>query len=176
MRLIVQPHKFLKHLTAPFSGATHDQDGNTLPSKHTKSWVFTLGNERKDNHLTFKATRLKGRTINDPVEVSVMAGTHSHDDLNYLPLGEVSTNGVFTPSPYTPMSGRGEIGLQTFKWLLSVSSDEDFAMPDHLEIMCDAKCARCAKPLSNPNSMKEVLGPICRSKVNTSKPAKPKRR
>ena len=139
-RITVQPHKFLKHLTAPFFGATHDQNGNALPSKRTRSWVFTLGNERKNNHLTFKATRYRGKTINDPVEVSVMDGTNANCDRTNIPLGEVSTTGSFRVfNNYITSCPRAEIGRLTIQWLLKISADQDFVMPDHLEIMTDAR-------------------------------------
>jgi|SaaInlV_150m_DNA_6_1039752.scaffolds.fasta_scaffold50781_2 hypothetical protein len=169
----IKPSEFLAHLNAPFFGATHDHNGAALPSKRTKSWVFTLGNERKDNHLTYKATRLKGQTLNEPVEVSLnLHGLNSLYDPVYQTIGTVDSKGTLRIQYGLNLNQpRLDIGYETLVWLLGVSTDQDFEMPDNLQIMCEAKCARCALPLTNPSSLKQAIGPICRKKINKSSPA-----
>ena len=172
--ITIDTSDFLAHLTAPFFGATHDQDGNALPSKRTKEWVFTLGNERKDNHLTYKATRLKGRTINDPVEVSLnLHGLNSIHDPVYQTIGTVDSRGTLRVQYGLNLNQpRLDIGYDTLVWLLGVATDPSFEMPDHLQIMCEARCARCRLPLTNPTRLTSAIGPLCRHKINTRKPAK----
>lgn len=173
-QITIDPSDFLAHLTAPFFGATHDQDGNALPSKRTKEWVFTLGNDRKSNHLTYKATRHKGQTVNDPVEVSLnLHGLNSIHDPVYQTIGKVDSRGTLRVEYGLNLNQpRLNIGYDTLVWLLGVATDPSFEMPDHLQIMCEAKCARCRLPLTNPNSLKSAIGPICRRKINKSKPAR----
>ena len=175
-QITVGTSDFLSHLNAPFFGKTHDQDGNALPSKRTKSWVFTLGNVRKDNHLTFKSTRYKGQTVNDPVEVSLnLQGLNSIYDPVYQTIGTVDSKGTLRIKHGLDLNQpRMGIGYDTLVWLLNVATSPDFEMPNHLQIMCEARCARCRLPLTNPNSLKSAIGPVCRSKINKSKPAKRK--
>ena len=174
-QITVDPKDFLNHLTAPFFGATHDQDGNALPSKRTKSWIFTLGNDRKSNHLTYKATRYKGQKRTDPIEVSLnLHGLNDILDPVYQTIGTVDRNGTLRVQYglNLNLNQRMGIGYDTLVWLLSAATTPDFQMPDNLQIMCEAKCARCALPLTNPNSLKSAIGPICRGKINKSKPAR----
>jgi hypothetical protein len=144
----IKPSEFLAHLTAPFFGATHDHNGVALPSKRTKSWVFTFGNERKDNHLTYKATRLKGQTLNEPVEVSLnLHGLNSLYDPVYQTIGTVDERGTLRIQYGLNLNQpRLDIGYETLVWLLSASVNPSFEMPDNLQIMCEAKCARCSPP------------------------------
>lgn len=166
--ITIKPSEFLAHLNAPFYGKTHDQNGVAQKSKSTKSWVFTLGNERKDNHLTYKATRYKGQTINDPVEVSLnLHGLNSLSDPVYQTIGTVDERGSLRIQYGLNLNQpRLDIGYETLVWLLSASVNPDFEMPNNLQIMCEAKCARCEKSITNPNSIKLAFGPICRQILN----------
>ena len=172
-QIVVPISDFLNHLHAPFFGKPFNNSLIAQPSKRTQEWVFTLANERKDNHLTFKATRYKGQTINDPIEVSLnMLGINSYPLTSYEVIGTVDRKGTLRIKYGLDLKQkRIDIGYDTLVWLLGASTTPNFTMPDHLQIMCEARCARCRLPLSNPNSLKTAIGPICRSKINKSKPA-----
>lgn len=169
--ITIKPSEFLTHLNAPFYGKTHDQNGVAIASKCTKSWVFTLGNDRKDNHLTYKATRYKGQTINDPVEVSLnLHGINSVLDPVYQTIGTVDSKGTLRIQYGLNLNQpRLDIGYETLVWLLSAAVNPSFEMPNNLQIMCEAKCARCEKAITNPNSIKLAFGPICRKILNKQK-------
>ena len=99
--------------------------------------MFTLGNERKDNHLTYKATRHKGQTINDPVEVSLnLQGLNSLSDPVYQTIGTVDSKGTLRIQYGLNLNQpRLDIGYETLVWLLSASVNPSFEMPNNLQIM-----------------------------------------
>ena len=157
---------FHSALTAPFGGAdTHDREGNPIPSTSGKSWTFTLHNSARNTHLTFRSRRPKGWTIESPVLIDLMVGTDNTSDFAFI--GSVS-NGVFKTSPKTKVTGdQLATASRTMAWLMTLTSQ-----PSALEIKAAAKCCRCAKKLTNPDSIDDGLGPICRSKMNESKVSK----
>lgn len=171
-QISVQPENLLTHLLAPFYGATHDEVGRPLPSAKTKMWTFTLGNKRKNNHLTFRSVRKAGKTINDPVLIEVMVGSSLWET-----LGEINTVGglnLFHGSTmkYCQSSSYLNIERLTLKWLVQVMNKQSYELPEHLELMTSSRCASCGLKLTNPDSLEFAIGPICRNKQNRSKRAK----
>lgn len=154
------------HISAPFYGKNVDENGNALPSKREKSWTFTLSNSRLNTHMTFKSVRSKGDYLTDPTTLYVMDGNDVYER-----IGTVSS-GIFRPSAV--ITTRLVLAQETLSWLLQ-STQEDMDNSPHLKIYAQSRCARCARKLTNPNSIEFFFGPICRGKANISKPAQPKK-
>ena len=163
----IAPEKFVKALTAPFGGAkTHDENGVALPSKRERSWTFTLHNNEAGTHLTFKSRRPKGWTINSPVLIDLMVGTDNSSDFGFI--GSVSPNGFFKASPKFKVSEeRAKLGSRAMVWLLS-KLHHGADIPEALEIKGSTGCCRCGRKLTNPDSIDDGMGPICRKKANSS--------
>jgi len=158
---------FLSALLAPFGGKdTHNEAGEALPSKTSKAWTFTLHNTDRDTHLTFKSRRPKGWTVNSPVLIDLMVGTDNESDFSFI--GSVSPRGFFKASPKSKVSeDRKVVANRTLVWLLSkLHNGQD--LPEALEIKGASKCCRCARKLTNPDSVSDGMGPICRKKANKS--------
>ena len=85
----------------------------------------------------YKATRLKGQTINEPVEVSLnLHGLNRHLDPVYQTIGTVDSKGTLRIQYGLNLNQpRLDIGYETLVWLLGVSTDQDFEMPDNLQII-----------------------------------------
>lgn len=163
----VKIENLLTHISAPFFGKGVDENGNALPSKRDKSWTFTLSNSRLNTHMTFKSVRSKGDYLTDPTTLYVMDG----NDI-YERIGTVTKAGVLNIA--TVYSPRLVLAQDTLRWLLS-ANQEDMENSPHLKIYAQSRCARCARKLTNPNSIEFFFGPICRGKANISKPAQPKK-
>lgn len=163
----VKIENLLSHISAPFYGKNVDENGNALPSKRDKSWTFTLSNSRLNTHMTFKSVRSKGDYLTDPTTLYVMDG----NDI-YEKIGTVTKSGVFNASYI--IGSRLSLAQDTLRWLLQATQEEMKNSP-HLKIYAQSRCARCARKLTNPNSIEFFFGPICRGKANISKPAQPKK-
>jgi hypothetical protein len=164
----IASENFISALLAPFGGKdTHNAEGEALPSTTSKAWTFTLHNTQRDTHLTFKARRPKGWTVESPVLIDLMVGTDNTSDFGFI--GSVSPRGFYKPSPKSKVSeDRKAIANRTMVWLLT-KLNNGVELPDALEIKGASKCCRCAKKLTNPDSVDDGMGPICRAKANESK-------
>ena len=159
---------FLSALLAPFGGKdTHNEAGEALPSKTSKAWTFTLHNTDRDTHLTFKSRRPKGWTVNSPVLIDLMVGTDNESDFGFI--GSVSPRGFYKASSKSKVDAdRKAVADRTLVWLLTKLNNGQ-ELPEALEMKGASKCCRCAKKLTNPDSVNDGMGPICRKKANESK-------
>ena len=155
--------KFLTALLAPFGGKeTHDDNGQPLPSTSQKNWTFTLHNTLANTHVTFKARRPKGWTVESPVLVDMMVGTDNESDFAFV--GSVRSNGVYSPSPKCKAVGaQADKAHRTLTWLMAGLASN--TLPEALEIKAESKCCRCGRKLTNPESIDDAMGPICRGKA-----------
>lgn len=164
----IKAENFISALLAPFGGKdTHSESGEALPSTSSKAWSFTLFNKDRNTHLTFRSRRPKGWTVNSPVLIDLMVGKDNSSDFGFI--GSVSPRGFYKPSEKSKVEGdRLDVANRTMVWLLTkLTSGQE--LPEALEIKGASKCCRCAKKLTNPDSIDDGLGPICRSKANESK-------
>ena len=167
----INQDKFVSALLSPFGGKeTHNESGEALPSSSQKSWTFTLHNTTKDTHLTFRARRPKGFTVNSPIMIDLMVGKDNSNDFGFI--GSVNNRGHFKVSEKSKVeASRRDLGSRTMAWLLTKLNNGQ-ELPEALEIKAAAKCCRCAKKLTNPDSIDDGLGPICRKKANESQVSK----
>ena len=167
MTVSINHTKFIPALLAPFGGAeTHDENGKALESTRQKSWTFTLTNKDKGTHLTFRSRRPRGWTINSPVLVDLMVGSDNEESFGFI--GSVNSRGFFKVSPKSKVSDpRLKVASRTMVWLLT-KLNNGVELPEALEIKGSTGCARCGRKLTNPDSIEDGLGPICRAKANKS--------
>ena len=166
----IAPEKFLVALTSAFGGKdTHDSNGKPLESKTTKSWTFTLYNSDRKTHLTFRSRRPKGWTINSPVLIDLMVGTDNESEFQFI--GSVNHNIYKGSNKAKVIPEKLNKANKTMNWLLTRITNK-VVLPEALEIKGSTKCARCSRKLTNPDSIDDGLGPICRSKMNQSKVSK----
>lgn len=167
MTVSINHTKFIPALLAPFGGKeTHDENGNALEATSQKSWTFTLTNKDKGTHLTFRSRRPRGWTVNSPVLVDLMVGSDNEESFGFI--GSVNARGFFKVSPKSKVAEeRLKVASRTMVWLLTkITSGQD--LPEALEIKGSTGCARCGRKLTNPDSIDDGLGPICRAKANKS--------
>jgi len=167
MTVSINHTKFIPALLAPFGGKdTHDEKGVALESSRQKSWTFTLTNKDKGTHLTFRSRRPRGWTINSPVLVDLMVGCDNEGSFEFI--GSVSGNGFFKVSQKSKVQEeRLKVSSRTMVWLLT-KLNNGVELPEALEIKGSTGCARCGRKLTNPDSIDDGLGPICRAKANKS--------
>jgi len=159
----ISPNKFLTALLAPFGGAeTHDKNGNLIESSSQKSWTYTLYNANKETHLTYRSRRPKGWTCKGPVLIDVQINQE------FMFLGSVNNQGMFKPSDKSKIDEHNRSHTaNALQWVLS-RIVEQRTLPTALEIKGSTCCARCGRALTNPDSIDDGLGPICRAKQNNS--------
>jgi hypothetical protein len=167
----INQDKFVSALLSPFGGKeTHNESGEALKSTSQKSWTFTLHNTDKDTHLTFRSRRPKGFTVNSPVMIDLMVGSDNSNDFGFI--GSVNPRGFYKASEKSKVAAdRLEVANRTLVWLMT-KLNNGVELPEALEIKAAAKCCRCSKKLTNPDSIDDGLGPICRKKANESKVSK----
>lgn len=162
----INPEKFLYALNAPFGGAnTHNENGEPLKSTKSKSWTFTLYNSDRQTHLTFRSRRPRGWTVDSPVLIDLMTGSDNESEFGFI--GSVNNN-IYKASHKTKVAkDKLDVANRTMVWLLTkiINGSE---LPEALEIKGSTNCARCSRKLTNPDSIDDGLGPICRSKMNQS--------
>ena len=164
----ITAENFISALLAPFGGKdTHNEAGEALPSTSSKAWSFTLHNTERNTHLTFKARRPKGWTVNSPVLIDLMVGKDNESDFGFI--GSVSPRGFYKASPKSKVDAdRKTVANRTLVWLLT-KLNNGVELPEALEIKGASKCCRCARKLTNPDSVSDGMGPVCRKKANKSK-------
>ena len=163
--------KVLPAILAPFGGKdTHSTSGKALKSRSEKSWSFTLHNTTKETHLTFRSRRPKGWTVNSPVLIDLMVGSDNEESFGFI--GSINARGFYKPSEKSKVeASRLAVANRTLVWLMTkLTTGQE--LPEALEIKGESGCARCGRKLTNPDSIDDGLGPICRGKMGKSKVSK----
>ena len=163
----INPEKFIAAVLAPFGGKdTHTKSGELKPSTSGKSWTFTLFNRSTSTHLTFKSYRPKGWKIDSPVLISIMVGTDNNSDFGYV--GSISKEGFYKPSEKSKVAKGHQVKAdRALVWLLT-KLRAGVELPAAVEIKGSTGCCRCGRKLTNPDSINDGLGPVCRKKANQS--------
>ena len=167
----IATENIINAILAPFGGAkTHNEAGEAIPSTSGRSWTFTLHNNDRNTHLTFKSYRPKGWTVESPVLISLMTGTDNSSDFGFI--GSINKHGFFKVSPKAKVAkDRLEVASRSLVWLLTKLRNET-EFPEAFEFKGANTCCRCARKLTNPDSIDDGMGPICRKKANTSQVSK----
>ena len=129
----ISQDNFLNALLSPFGGKdTHNAEGEALPSTSSKAWSFTLHNSERGTHLTFKARRPKGWTVESPVLIDLMVGKDNESGFGFI--GSVNTNGFYKPSEKSKVDAdRKAVADRTLVWLLT-KLYHGVELPEALEI------------------------------------------
>ncbi|QNH71474.1 hypothetical protein PP938_gp103 [Rhizobium phage AF3] len=112
--------------------------------------IFTLKSRRTEDHFTYKVKKRKEGLY----YVFVLSKGFEY-------IGTLQDRRFFPSKKH----GRSldELPLRAFKW--SIDHIETGKVPSELEFYHEGKCARCLRPLTDPNSLKTGLGPECRTKI-----------
>lgn len=152
-------------LLAPFGGKdARDPNGSPIPSTSTARWTFTLENLERGSHITFRVCRPKGWDIESPVLVDLLTSGDNVDGFTFLgSFGRVG----FRRSKKIKPEGFMFVGLRTMNWITAKLDqfDRDGSVPSGLRVLGEDRCSRCGRKLTNPESIKDGLGPLCRTKV-----------
>ena len=121
----------------------------TLVSKATgKRYTYRVAAAKDNPHMFF---------------VSLLTGQSNETDYEYI--GFLKTMGMTSEL----IAGRkGNAAHPAFKglaWLLKqIENSNPLAMPETVEFWHEGRCARCARPLTDPASIARGLGPECATK------------
>ena len=124
--------------------------------------TLTLRSKVTGNHYTYRVSRL-----DDPQKhlwfVSILTGPNNISDYTYIGVieaeGEDEEPRFRTTAKTKDPESKGVRGFGYFANRLFNSSRSVF---DQMEVSHIGKCGRCARPLTDPESIRMGLGPICR--------------
>jgi len=121
--------------------------------------VFTVDNG-KGTHYTYKVTR---KEDGDKVIYFVGLLTGPDNTSNYTYIGLLNTFAKALTLKLTRASKMtwNSKPVQVFNWALSVIQKVK-TLPEGYSIQHEGRCARCSRVLTDPESIRTGLGPICR--------------
>jgi len=124
--------------------------------------VFTLVSKKTGSRFTFRVRR--SRKAADPLHhVEVLTG---HSTYSYI--------GTLLPEQRFSRGRRSELPdfdgrVLAFGWfwktLHEPRSERQLAIPEMVEMWHVGRCGRCARPLTDPESIQSGFGPECRAKT-----------
>ena len=119
---------------------------------------FTLVSKATGKRFTYRVAASK--TNDNMFFLNLLTGS---DDYTYIgAIRTAGTHSVLTAGQY------GNANLPAFKgmrWLLrKIEGSSPLEMPDSVEFWHEGRCAKCARPLTDPASIARGLGPECASK------------
>ena len=128
--------------------------------------VLTVVNRKSGSRLTFKIQRAKeAKHGRRPWFVKLGSGPA----FDYIGLiGERSQD---TPDARLRVKRGGTLqeqrGVAAFEWILRTLNTSKMAatITPLIEIWHEGKCGRCARPLTDPESIKTGFGPECRKRM-----------
>lgn len=117
---------------------------------------FTLVSKATGKRYTYRVAKSKGER---PVYfVSLLTGPSNETDYQYLGFGKYGQSGLIA-------GGKGNPAHPAFialNWAMNHLGQG--VMPEKLEFWHEGRCAKCARPLTDPESIKRGLGPECATK------------
>lgn len=128
--------------------------------------IFTLLSTKTNKHFTYKVTcpKDKSRERSDILFVSVLSGSDNTSDYTYIGYLK-KTNGAWTFFYDTNSKFKhSSLSIVAFNYCFngyyrSNSSD----LNGKVEFLHMGKCCRCARPLTDQQSIKNGIGPDCLS-------------
>jgi len=122
---------------------------------------FTLVSKKTGKRFTYRVAAAKDSDT--MFFVSLLVGQSNESDYEYI--GFLKTTGVTSDL----IAGRkGNASHPAFKglgWLLAnIENSNPLEMPADVEFWHEGRCAKCARPLTDPTSIARGLGPECASK------------
>ena len=123
--------------------------------------VFTLKSKKTDRHYTYKVTLADKRDEDSPWDnwfVALLTGGEE-----YVYIGMLARNGERSPFFKTTAKTRNPTApsVRGFGWFVKHLFDSQRTI-DQVEFWHEGRCGRCSRPLTDPESIKSGIGPICR--------------
>lgn len=122
--------------------------------------VGTLTSQRSGEHYTYRFTAVKD--AEDKFFVSLLTGPDNTRDYSYLGLLTRRDDGQLQfRTTAKSCASSGAKSVQGLQWMLAwvdrgQELSESSATFEHM-----GRCGKCARPLTNPESIERGLGPYC---------------
>ena len=95
--------------------------------------------------------------------LSVLTGPSNEDDYQYI--GSIRTSGVHSIVHGGRAGNPEHPAFKAMAWMLrQIENSNPLQMPVSVEFWHEGRCAKCARPLTDPASIARGLGPECASK------------
>jgi hypothetical protein len=122
---------------------------------------FTLVSNKTDKRYTYRVTAKKNSGT--MYFVSLLTGADNNMDYEYIGYFVTgSTHSVLIAGQRGAPNHPAFLGLSWF--VRSIEQSNPLAIPDVVEFWHEGRCARCARPLTDPVSIERGLGPECATK------------
>ena len=123
---------------------------------------FTLVSKATGKRYTYRVA--KAKDSDTAFFASVLTGPSNEHDYEYI--GVVKTGGTHSELSAGRRGNSKHPAFQGLAWTLAqIENSNPLAMPEALEFWHEGRCARCARPLTDPASIARGLGPECAGKV-----------
>lgn len=119
---------------------------------------FTVVSKKTGTRFTYRVRRPSDNT---PWFVQVLTG--SNNDSDYTFFGTIFSDARFSHSKKSVITTEAP-SAKAFAWLWSQLS-VDGEIPAHAEVYHEGRCGRCARALTDPESIESGYGPECIQKV-----------
>ena len=117
---------------------------------------FTLVSKKTGNRKTFRVAQAKDNE--NMFFVSLLTGSDNESDFEYIGFVKRPNLGLTAGRKGNP----SHPAFVAVDWALR--HIETGNMPEELEFWHEGRCARCARPLTDPASIERGLGPECATK------------
>jgi hypothetical protein len=125
---------------------------------------FTLVSKVTGKRYTYRVA--KAKDSDTMFFLSLLTGPSNEDDYTYL--GHIRTGGthsVLTSSRKDMGKNFNHPAFLAMDWMLrQIENSNPLQMPVSVEFWHEGRCAKCARPLTDPASIARGLGPECASK------------
>jgi len=131
--------------------------------------IYTIKSARTGDHRTFKINTQGEKAEFAPGKrvVSLFTGTDNTADEHYTGFAFIDDRGIHVwaskAKPGAPAGSDGHRWLQFADLLWTLALDGAFSSwaDKGYTIMSEGRCLRCNRLLTEPNSIKTGIGPIC---------------
>ena len=121
---------------------------------------FTVVSAKTGRRITYRVRKPRKSDNPNLYYVSVRSGPRAGGD-GYDFIGSITPTTAFSYS-HRSFFGRDDDRIAVFNWLWDrIRANR---IPDTIEFWHEGRCARCQRPLTDPESILSGFGPECRQK------------
>lgn len=117
---------------------------------------LTLRSKKTGTRFTYRVEAKEGK----PAFVSVLTG--SNNEADYTFIGSVFEKKTYRHGQKSRI-GKEAPSAKAFAW--AWEKLQAGSIPENLEVWHEGRCCRCARPLTDPESIASGIGPECRKKM-----------
>jgi hypothetical protein len=123
---------------------------------------FTLVSKVTGKRYTYRVAKSKDMT-ETMFYVSLLVGQSNESDYEYI--GNIRTSGTHSVFSAGRAGNAAHPAFKAMDWMLrQIENSNPLQMPVSVEFWHEGRCAKCARPLTDPASIARGLGPECASK------------